>query len=351
MNWKFVVLPILAAAGIVAAVVTVYKQASPPAVPAPTVPPASSPYRDRVSGSGVVEPSSELIELGAPLSGIIESVAVKEGEQVKAGQPLFVIDRRAWQAQLLAAKARMAAAEAKLAQARSLPKAETVMQAQARVDQAKAQVTDADGRLKRLLAIGEEGAISKNERPSREYDLANAKARLAEAEANLEFIKRGTYPEDLRVFEAEAAAAQSDVAMMETELDRAIARSPIDCTVLRVIARPGQYAAAGPGAATQMVLGSLSPLHVRVDIDELEAWRFSAEGKAMAALRGAKQTTFPLHFVRVVPLVQPKRTLTGENAERIDTRVMQVIYAFDEANPPVLPGQLLDVYVESVKEK
>lgn len=117
--------------------------------------------------------------------------------------------------------------------------------------------------------------------------------------------------------------------------------------MLRVDARPGQYAAAGPGAKTQMVLGNLNPLHVRVDIDELDAWRFSPKGKAVASLRGGRQQSFPLAFVRLVPLVQPKKTLTGENSERIDTRVMQAIYAFSEANPAVLPGQLLDVYIEN----
>lgn len=346
MNWKFVVLPLLAVAGIVAAVATVIKQSTPQVVPPPTVPPSASPFSERVSGSGVVEPSSELIDLGAPVSGLIESVAVVEGQRVKAGEPLFVIDRRAWTAQLQSAKARMGAAEARLAQAQALPKAETVLQSEARVAQARAAVTDADGRLQRLIAIGEEGAISRNERPTREFELANARAKLAEAEANLKFIRKGTYPEDLRVFEAEVAAARAEVSTMETELDRAIARAPIDCTVLRIDARPGQYAAAGPGAKTQMVLGNLLPLHVRVDIDELDAWRFSSKGKAVASLRGGKQQSFPLTFVRIAPLVQPKKSLTGENAERIDTRVMQVIYSFAEENPAVLPGQLLDVYIE-----
>ena len=44
--------------------------------------------------------------------------------------------------------------------------------------------------------------------------------------------------------------------------------------------------------------------------------------------------------------MQPKRALTGENAERIDTRVMQLIYAFEDPNAPVSTGQLLDVYIE-----
>ena len=51
----------------------------------------------------------------------------------------------------------------------------------------------------------------------------------------------------------------------------------------------------------------------------------------------------PLRFVRIVPDVAPKRTLTGENGERIDTRVVQVIYALE--NPPefIQPGMLVDV--------
>jgi len=346
MNWKFVALPVLAVAGIVAAVITVAKQNKPLPAPAPVVPPVASPYGDRVSGSGIVEPSSELIELGAPVSGLIEEVLVREGQRVAKGEGLFVIDRRSLTAQLAGAEARLAAAEARLVQARSLPKAETLSQAQARADQSRAAVADAQGRLDRLLAIGEGAALSKNERPTREFELANAKARLAEAEANLEFVRKGTYPEDLRVIEADVATAKAEVGAIRTELDRCMARAPIDAHVLRIDARPGQYAAAGPGAKTQMTLGDLTPLHIRVDIDELDAWRFGEQGKAVASLRGGKQESYPVTFVRRVPLVLPKRTLSGENAERIDTRVLQVIYRFEDPNAPVSTGQLLDVYVE-----
>ena len=135
--------------------------------------------------------------------------------------------------------------------------------------------------------------------------------------------------------------------MIHTELDRCIARAPIDAQILRIDARPGQYAAAGPGAKTQMTLGDLDPLYIRVDIDELDAWRFSDKGKAIASLRGGRQASFPVSFVRRVPLVLPKKTLSGENAERIDTRVLQVIYVFEDPNVPVAPGQLLDVFIES----
>jgi multidrug efflux pump subunit AcrA (membrane-fusion protein) len=281
------------------------------------------------------------------VSGLIEEVLVKEGQRVVKGDPLFIIDRRALAAQAAGAEARMLAAEARLAQSRSLPKPETLKQAQARADQMRAAVADAQGRLNRLRAIGEAGAISQNELPTREFELANAQAKAAEADANLEFVRRGTYPEDLRVIEADVATAKAEVGTIRTELDRCIARAPIDAQVLRIDSRPGQYAAAGPGAKTQMTLGDLDPLYIRVDIDELDAWRFSDKGKAIASLRGGRQASFPVKFIRRVPLVLPKRTLSGENAERIDTRVLQVIYSFEDPSVPVAPGQLLDVFIES----
>jgi len=50
--------------------------------------------------------------------------------------------------------------------------------------------------------------------------------------------------------------------------------------------------------------------------------------------------------VRFEPYVIPKKNLTGDNTERVDTRVLQVIYAL-ERNAPVYVGQQMDIYIES----
>ena len=84
-------------------------------------------------------------------------------------------------------------------------------------------------------------------------------------------------------------------------------------------------------------MGDISTLHVRTDIDELDAWRFDPAGEAVARIRGGSRLEVPLRFVRIVPDVAPKRTLTGENAERIDTRVLQVIYALENPLPTPRP--------------
>jgi multidrug resistance efflux pump len=136
------------------------------------------------------------------------------------------------------------------------------------------------------------------------------------------------------------------VEAQETELERRIVRAPVDGTVLRVEARPGEYALAG--TATPLVLfGDVERLHVRVDIDENEAWRFRPGAKAHALVRGNSDLQSTLEFVRVEPYVVPKRSLTGEGTERVDTRVLQVLYAFDPKELAVYVGQQMDVFIEA----
>jgi multidrug resistance efflux pump len=267
---------------------------------------------------------------------------------VKRGQTLFTIDQRMLRSQLQSAQARLEVTRRKLDQLKSLPRAEDLAKAEAVVEQRRAALRDAQSRLDRLNQIADPTAISPNERPTREYELANAKARMQEAEADLGEVRKGAYPEDLAVAAADVQVAEAEVKSLQTDLERSDVTAPIDATILRVTARPGQYAAAtltsGEGLVT---LGQLSPLHIRVDVDELDAWRFDPNGQAVAVLRGGKRVEYPIEYVRTVPVVIPKKTLTGDNAERIDTRVLQLIYRFKESEPGVLPGQVLDVYVET----
>ncbi|MCE2875589.1 MAG: biotin/lipoyl-binding protein [Planctomycetaceae bacterium] len=348
MKWRFLVLPVLAIAGASLAVYTVKKQARPAPVAPPSGEPTRSPFGNRVAGSGLVEPVTEIVNVGTPIGGVVETVLVREGDVVKKGQELFIIDQRMMKSQLQSAKARLEVARRKLDQLKSLPRAEDLAKAEAVVEQRRAALRDAQSRLDRLNAITDPGAISANERPTREYELANAKARMTEAEADLGEVRKGAYPEDLAVAAADVQVAEAEVNALSTDLDRSDVRAPIDATILRVTARPGQFAAASSGGSEGLVtLGQLTPLNIRVDVDELDAWRFDPNGKAVAVLRGGKRVEYPIRYVRTVPVVIPKKTLTGDNAERIDTRVLQLIYTFNEPNPGVLPGQVLDVYVET----
>jgi multidrug efflux pump subunit AcrA (membrane-fusion protein) len=146
---------------------------------------------------------------------------------------------------------------------------------------------------------------------------------------------------------AEVAAAQSRVVAVETEIERSTIRAPLDADVLQVRIRPGEFA---PAAATErplLVLGRLSPLHVRVDVDEHEGWRIRPGASAVGHVRGNAELATPLEFVRFEPFVVPKVSLSGASTERVDTRVLQVIYRVGRDDLPLFVGQQLDVFIEA----
>ena len=66
----------------------------------------------------------------------------------------------------------------------------------------------------------------------------------------------------------------------------------------------------------------------------------------MASLKSLAGMKFPLTFVRIEPYVVPKKSLTGDNTERVDTRVLQIIYRFERPPFPVYAGQQVDVFIE-----
>ena len=123
-------------------------------------------------------------------------------------------------------------------------------------------------------------------------------------------------------------------------------RAPVDGDVLQVNVRPGEYVGTPPNQAL-VVLGNVHELHVRVDVDEHDIPRFRKGAAAQAMVRGNPQVSFPLRFVRVEPYVVPKKSLTGDNTERVDTRVLQVIYALEQTDQPVYVGQQLDVFIDT----
>jgi hypothetical protein len=133
---------------------------------------------------------------------------------------------------------------------------------------------------------------------------------------------------------------------MRTDIERLTVRAPVAGAILQASVRPGEYAQSGPLATPLMLLGSVDRLHVRADIDEQDAWRIKTDGGATAAVRGNSRLTVPIRFVRFEPYVIPKRALSGATSERVDTRVLQVIYRLESAPFPLYVGQQLDVFLE-----
>jgi HlyD family secretion protein len=124
-------------------------------------------------------------------------------------------------------------------------------------------------------------------------------------------------------------------------------RAPVDGQVMQLNVHLGEFAPTGVLQTPLILFGNVEPVYVRVNVDENEAWRVGAKAEAIGYLRGNKQIYTPLQFVRFEPYVLPKTSLTGDSTERVDTRVLQVIYSFHRSNLPIYVGQQMDVYIDA----
>lgn len=346
MYVRTVVIPLIALAGIVLAVQTVRSENKQPTGAAPVAAPAKSPFAASVAGAGLVEASTQNIALGSAVPGLVVEVPVVVGAQVKAGDPLFRIDDRTARAEVEVRRAAVWAAEAELAQLVAQPRSEDLPPARARVDEARAILDDLRAQLANWEAVPDKRAVAQDALNSKRYAVKTAEARLAQAEAQLALLEAGAWAPQRKVAEAKVASARAGLLAAETELDRLTVRAPVAGQVLQVNIRVGEFAPANAGTPL-VLLGETGTLHVRVDVDENDAWRLEPGAPAKASLRGNSSLKTELRFVRIEPYVVPKRSLTGDSSERVDTRVLQVIYAFPGDALPVYPGQQMDVFIDA----
>jgi multidrug efflux pump subunit AcrA (membrane-fusion protein) len=194
-------------------------------------------------------------------------------------------------------------------------------QQQAALQVAEATVDQATNQLALAQSLTDRRALSVQEVTSRRDAVAVAVAKLAQSRADLQAT--------------------------QTNLERLTVRAPVDGQVLQLKVHLGEFAQTGVLAQPLILLGRVDPLCVRVDVDENEAWRVKPGAPAEAFLRGNREVKTPLKFVRFEPFVIPKTSLTGDTTERVDTRVLQVIYSFERGDLPIYVGQQMDVFIEA----
>lgn len=341
---RAVVMPIIALAGLGFAGWTVNQHGRPTPIATKVTEPAQTTFTTSVAGAGIVETASENVAIGSPVGGIVVEVPATIGAAVQAGDLLFRLDDRTLAAQLAVQESQLAVARSQLERLTKLPRAEDLPPAEARLATARASLADAEAAAKLYAGLNDPGAASTDERDRKRFAVEKAQAQVAEARAALDLIKAGAWQADLAVQQAQVAAltAQRDATRIERE--RLSVRAPMAGTVLQVRIHPGEFAPASTGASL-VLLGDTRQLHVRADFDENDAWRVQPGVTAEAYVRGNRTLSTKLRFVRSEPFIIPKKNLTNDASERVDTRVLQVVFAVERHDLPLYVGQLMDVFV------
>lgn len=279
--------------GIGAAVWVVYQTSYAEPIPDPTFPPSRKPGRTGIAASGIVESLNQDIHIGTPASGIITQVYVEIWDRVESGDPLFLLDDR---------------------------EAQSAVRAQeAEVRTQQAMLEDARLEYDRTEPLRGGGAVSDHEADA-------AKSKWTIQLAKLE-------------------AAKAKLNQLQTTLDRLTVRAPISGTILQVNARVGEHVTPGSEQAPVM-LGAIDQFQIRAQVDEQLAPEVRPGAPATGYLKGETQNPIALEFRRIEPFIRPKRSLTGSSSERVDTRVLEILYTFD--NPEdnsVYVGQQMDLFI------
>jgi multidrug resistance efflux pump len=310
-----------------------------------------NPYGDALAAAGIVEAQTENIAVGSATPGVVVEVMVKVGDDVRPGAPLFRLDDRELRAELAVRKAAVDRAKSDLVRLEAEPRPEKIPVQAAAVREAQALLAREQDALKRAQETFQRRVTTEEDLIAKQQAVRFAEASVGKAQADLDLLEAGSWQYDRDVSRADLKRAESEAGKIDTELDRLVVRALVAGRVLQVNVRPGEYVGA-PANQPLVILGDIDKLHVRVDIDEYDIARLDPEAAATAFPRGNLQERYPLDFVRVEPFVVPKKSLTGDTTERVDTRVLQVIYAFDPTGrPPLFVGQQVDVYIDAAGAK
>jgi RND family efflux transporter MFP subunit len=299
----------LAILGAAAAFVLVHKMRQQPKEQGPVSQPARSIYENKVAATGLIESSRENVKIASPKAALVTKVFVKVGDQVKAGDPLFQLDDRE-------ARARLATMQAQLQSMQAALGAEEV------------SLADSTDQLARYTKLAGDKVATEDELKRRQFSQQAAQARLG-------------------AMKAQIAASQRQWEQAEVEAAILTVRAPRDGQLLQISVRAGEFAPAAALAGDPlMLLGDVDKLQVRAEVDEQSAVYVDAHQPAHASLKGHADLQMPLRFVRIEPYVVPKRSLTGDSLERVDTRVLQIIFELDRPKFPVFVGQQVDVFIQ-----
>jgi HlyD family secretion protein len=346
--------------GMVAGLVSAYVYARPKHPLPPAFNPAPNPYGHGIYANGIVESylsNGENINIYPEVSGTISKVFVTEGQRVKEGTPLFVIDDSIQRAIVEQQRSQTEASQALLDSLKAQPRKENLQVAGAQVEMANAGLKSAQDQLDKQLR-----SVEIDVRSVSKDALDNAKNAAKLARANLDVVSRqyeltraGAWVYDVRNQEKQVEALSKAVASSSALLAKYTVKAPSDGLVLSIrtsvgsyISQQGSYDTYTEAVAPAMVMGSSTGyLGVRCYIDEILIPRLPP-GSAMQAkmfIRGTN-VSVSLEFVRVQPYVSPKIQLSNERMERVDLRVLPIIFRFlPPAGVGLYPGELVDVYV------
>jgi HlyD family secretion protein len=263
------------------------------------------------SGNGRIEARLADVSAKEPLR--VKEVRVKEGDLVKPGQVVVLLDTTTLDAQMAEAEARVAAAREQLA----------VVNASIAKRTSEAELAQIE--VQRVRKMLDENASSQREYDVRKMSVATSKSALAEEMARLDAAKQ------------QIVVAQTGVQTVKTRIQDATLVSPVLGRVLYRLAEPGEVLGAGGKALTIVNLEDVY-MEIFVPSAQAGAMKIGSEGRITLDTYPDRSVVGYVTFVSPEAQFTPKEVETKSERDKLMFRVKLQI-----------PKELVGQYIESIK--
>jgi len=351
---------LLALIGFLVGIVATYVFGLHSAPQAPAFNPAANPYAQGIYAEGIVESyqsNGKNINIYPNVSGTIVEIPVHEGQIVAKGTVLARLDDSVQKATTEQLRSQAEAAHAMLDELKAQPRKENFEVAKAQVVYATAQLKNTQDQLAKQEASYrfDPKSVSQNTLDDAINAEKVAAANLKVVQRQYDLTKAGAWIYDIsnqeKTFDADEKAYLSARSLLAWYTLTAPAGGKvlaIQASLGSYVGSQGTYDSYTQGFDPVIVMGTADEyLNVRCYVDEILIHRLRPSSKTQAemTIRGTN-ISVPLEFVRLQPFVSPKIELSDQRLERVDVRVLPVIFRFKQAESlPVYPGQLVDVYI------
>lgn len=301
--------------------------------------------RGRVEGA-----TSQEIKLAARTFGRLKEVTVADGDPVRKGQMVAVLENNDAKARVDQARAGLARAQAALEKLLNGARPEERSAARAEMDEAQAAAENARQHFERIQRLFKEGGVvSQAALEQAERDGKMSQARLESARQRYQLIMAPPRPEDVSASRAEVDLARAQLAQAEDYYDNTLVRSPVDGIVVKRFMNPGESISYESLSQPIVSVADTTRLVVRAEVDETDVGKIEIGQRAEIRTEAFPGQTFYGRVIRISGGLGKKKIQTDSPLEKIDTEVLETFVEVDPGSP-LRVGLRVDVYVQLARK-
>ena len=299
----------------------------------------------RIFASGIVEGAQRAIPLHFELEGRLAAINVAEGDRVRQGSVLALLDSTIWKVNLDEAKVKLYSAEARRARLFNGASTQARQVAHAEVRVAEVKLARAEKELRRGKSLFDQEAIAEQKWSNLQHDYKLAATELELARVRAAHVGAPARADELQIADVRIALARLEVQRARTMLSKTQMVAPSDGLILHVQGEPGQLT--GPKQHTALItMANLDEVRVRAFVEELEVLSVKVGQSTYVTIDGRPGLRFEGAIISCAPYMVPKRIRNNTPGERVDVKVREVVILLENARELVV-GLPVDVFIEA----